>query len=248
MNGFSLIPRSLLSALAVALLIAVPAHSQNASVLAPAGTEYFVGFMQNDDELSGANARFMGLLITSQVATVGSVEIPGRDATPFSVRPGEFYSISIPRAFEHTISEDTIGNGTQSIIAAIRVTSRAPVSVFVVNARNQTTAGYPAVPVSHWGRHYLPLTLPNSLGTRTSELMIISAYDDTYVRFTPRATTVRQDRGDVREIKLDRGRTYFVQALANMAGVNTADLSGSEIVATNPIGVVSGHVRTTITR
>lgn len=245
MKRFTTLLRPVLTAIAALALVAASAHAQNGSALMPSGTEYFIGFVQNDDETGGANAKFMGLMITSQVATIGIVEIPGRDALPFSTRPGEFTEISVPRAFEHTVSEDTIGDGTQSIVAAVRVTSRAPITVYVLNARHQTTAGYVAVPVSHWGTHYTPITLPNGLGKRTSELMIVSAYNDTYVRFTPAVNTVRQDRGDVREIKLDRGRTYFVQALAGAAGV--ADLSGSEIISTNPIGVISGHVRTPIT-
>ena len=233
--------------LAIASLCVTPVAAQDGTpVSAQAGTEYYVGFMQNDDIAGGAYAKFMGVMITSQVATVGIVEIPGFDSKPFSTRPGAFTSIPIPRGFEHTISEDTIGNGTESIIAGIRITSRAPVTVYVINARHQSTSGYAAVPVSLWGTRYLPVALPNGLGARTSELMIVAAYDDTYIRFTPSVTTVRQDRGVPREIKLDRGRTYFVQALAGQAGI--ADLSGSEIVSTRPVGVITGHVRTPITR
>jgi hypothetical protein len=232
--------------LALLVAIFVPATAQeNAAQGAASGTEYYIGFMQNDDVASGAISRFMGLMITSQVATVGTVEIPGQEPRSFSTRPGEYTTISVPRPFEHTISEDTVGNPPTSVVEAVRVTSRAPVTVFVLDARHQSTFGYAAVPTSHWGTHYVPLTLPNALGARTSQLMIVAGYDDTWIRFVPSTQTVRQLQGIPRDIKLDKGRTYFVQAEAGSAGI--ADLSGSEIFASRPVGVIAGHVRTPIT-
>jgi hypothetical protein len=247
MKRFARLPILALLALTLSGLAPTIVDAQeNPSQAAPAGTEYYVGFMQNDDEAGGAYAKFMGLMITSQVATVGTVEIPGFETKTFSTRPGEISTVSIPRPFEHLYSEDTIGSGLESIIAAVRITSRAPVSVFVVNARHQSTFGYVAIPTSMWGTRYLPLTLPNGLGDRTSELMIVASQPDTWVRFIPSATTLRhQDQGIAREIRLEKGRTYFVQALQGSAGV--ADLSGSEISANKPIGVIAGHVRTPIT-
>jgi hypothetical protein len=246
MKYLARLPLPALVALAVTLGVPSRLHAQSGELTqsAPAGTEYYIGFMQNDDDAGGAFAKFMGLLITSQVSTVGTVEIPGSEPLSFSTRPGEFSMISIPRALEHRISEDTIGNGTTSIVGAVRVTSRAPVSVFVLNARHQTTGSYVAVPTSMWGTHYLPMALPNGLGERTSELMIVAGYDNTVIRLTPSATTVRHDLGIPVEITLNRGRTYFVKARAIGA---SADLSGSEIIASRPIGVTAGHVRSTIT-
>lgn len=245
MKRFAHLPLPALVAALLLLASAPGAAQSDASEALPSGTEYYVGFMQNDDSTSAAIARFMGVMITSQVATVGTVEIPGFESRPFSTQPGQFTTIPIPRVFEHTVSEDTIGYPGQSVVAAIRITSRAPISVFVLNARRQSTGSYVAIPTSSWGTRYLALGLPNGLGERTSELMIVTGYDDTYIQFTPSERTVRQYKGTVSQIKLDRGRTYFVQALARAAGI--ADLSGSEIVASRPVGLICGHVRTPVT-
>ena len=246
MKRFARIPLPALSLIAGLLLATAPAVAQTELLdAAPSGTEYYVGFMQNDDDAGGAVAKFMGVMITSQVATVGTVDIPGYGTTPFSTQPGQYTTISVPRVFEHRISEDTIGEAGKSVIAAIHISARAPISVFAMNARQQSTGGFVAIPVSSWGTRYLAVGLPNGFGGRTSELMIVAAYDDTYIQFTPSVKTVRQERGTVRQIKLDRGRTYFVQALAREAGV--ADLSASEIVSSRPVGLICGHVRTPVT-
>src|SRR5437868_1463338 len=92
----------------VPLFQAVPfravAQVPSAEIPAPGvpGTEYYVTFMPNE----GSVARFMGLIISSEVATIGSVEVPGQGVKTFSTQPGQVTKIEIPRTVELQISEE----------------------------------------------------------------------------------------------------------------------------------------------
>ena len=106
-----------------ATAIVHPAMAQEAeAVPGVPGTEYYVAFPQNDDSRAGAH-RFMGLLISSEVSTVGTVDIPGVGPKSFSVQPGQTITVPVDRALELRISEDFPSKN------AVHVTSRAPISV-----------------------------------------------------------------------------------------------------------------------
>jgi hypothetical protein len=225
----------LLAALILPTLCAVAQEPSDPPVGA-SGTEYYVAFMQNEDS-RGSVARFMGLMITSEVATSGTVDIPGQGIKTFTTQPGQVTTIEIPRTLELSISEEIAPS-------AVHITSRAPVAVYVLNSLYQSTGGYAALPVNYWGKKYLPMSLPNADGARTSEFTIIAAYDSTFVTIFPSEQTYRYYAGQNISLVLQKGETFLVQALPGLSGKR--DLSGSEIVASNRIGVVTGHVRTPI--
>lgn len=200
------------------------------------GTEYYVAFMQNEDERGGAPTRFMGLMITSAVATTGQVTIPGSGTQSFTTTPGQVTTIPIPRTLEMTLAEEPP-------VPCVHITSRAPIAVFVLNSLHQSSAGYPAVPVDLWRSTYLPMSLPNADDERASQFMIIAAYE-TRVTISPSTSTNFNDAWQDITVNLKPGESYLVQARPGGSGI--ADLSTSEITSTRPIGVVAGHVRTPI--
>ncbi|HVZ40848.1 MAG TPA: hypothetical protein VHI13_16330 [Candidatus Kapabacteria bacterium] len=225
--------------LAAALLFGMrgtDVQAQGSGVQAQPGTEYYVAFMQNED--SRAAQKFMGMMITSQVSTSVDVEIPGTPLQRFFVQPGGFITVEVPRAREMVFSEE-------APMQTVHVSARAPISVFAVNARYQSSGGYAAMPVELWRTGYLPMTLPNADGDRVSEFMVIASEDNTIVRITPKARTINSDVGQEIPVPLNRGESFLVQAHSGDAGV--ADLSVSEIHANRPIGVVSGHVGAPVT-
>ena len=205
-----------------------------------AGTEYYIAFPQSDDEFGGAQPKFMGVLISSQVATQGVIDVPGASPISFETLPGKATSVELPRALEFLTaeSEEVTSKG-------VHITSRAPISVFVLNARYQSTGGYPALPVTHWGQHYQTLTLPNQIRGNVSQIVIVAAYNDTRVTIRPNAQTYRASAGQEVTKWMMKGETYCMLAFPGEAGV--ADLSASEITSTNPVAVISGHVRTSVT-
>jgi hypothetical protein len=234
-NPFRLLTRLLLL-LAGAIAIVHPAMAQEAeSVPGVPGTEYYVAFPQNDDSRAGTH-RFMGLLISSEVSTVGTVDIPGIGPKSFSIQQGQTISIPVDRALELRISEDAPGKN------AVHVTSRAPVSVTAVNALRQSSGTYAALPVSHWGTQYLAMSMPNADGQRTGEFTIVAGYDSTWVTITPNARTVRRDAGQSFSFWMKPGEAFLVQADSGSLGIR--DLSATEIISTKPVGLITGHVRT----
>ncbi len=209
------------------------------------GTEYFLAFPQNGDEQRQPNLRFLGVVITSQMPTAGTIEYPvGKndwETRSFSTTPGQATVIELPGTLEQPRSEE-IGRG------GVHIVSRDPVAVFALNSRYLSGGGYAALPVNFWRNKYLPLAFPHADGDRNSTVTIVSAYDNTLVEITPSSRLYTKAAGEKITLSLKRGETYMFQAFKDPTKEYSADLSGSEIVSLNhPIGVISGHVRTPIT-
>ncbi len=226
--------------LLAATIVARPANVQAQSTgdaARPAGTEFYVGFMLNEDK-RGAVQRFMGLMITSEVTTTADVELPGSPAKQYTIQPGQVTTIPVSRTLE-------MRYGEEPPLPAVHITSRAPISVYVMNSLYQSTGGYAAIPVDLWGQSYMPLSLPNADGERVCEFMVIAAYEGTILTITPSAQTNYKEPGQDITKSLHKGEAYLVQA--RNVGVGTTDLSVSEIRASHPVGVVAGHMRAPIT-
>lgn len=220
-------------------MVAQSVAEQNAPP--PSGTEYYVAFMQNQEDEVITERRFMGVMITSQVATTGQVEY--RDPTTssqvtrqFSVTPGAITSITIPNLLEMR---------EEMAQPAVHITARDPISVFVLNSRSLSGSGYAAIPIDLWKNTYLPMTLPNSQGGNSGEFTVIAAYNNTLLTLYPSARTRYRENGEQIDLVLSKGETIFLQGRAEDVG---ADLSASDIIsASQPIGVIAGHVQTSIT-
>lgn len=238
------------------------AAQQGAPAPATEGTEFFVSFPPSDPD---AQNQFMGVMITSEFSTNGTIEIPDvasitnpwdtiRSYTtrPFSVRAGEVTMIEINRLVEpfypNGQNAELNHNGEISL-RAVRVTSRAPISVTAVNARQGSSGAYAPLPVERWGLEYTPISLPatpNNLEL-TSQLVITAAYDDTEVEVYPSAQAGRWDVGErIPEFTLNRGQIWLLQADAVPGTDGSMDLSGTTIRATKPISVVAGHTRASL--
>lgn len=236
MNRSRLLILLLLTCLAPAMQPAFAQQGDGSSQALPQGTEYYVTFLQNEDD-RGAATKFMGLMISSEVATSGLVEIPNGTSKPFSTQPGQITMVPISRDFELKQSEDFP-------IGAIRITSRAPVVVFAVNSLFQSMGGYAVLPPDLWARSYAPMTLPNADGKRVSEFAVIAMHDSTRLNLFPSTATEKLSAWQERQINLNRGETFLMKAYRGNTGV--ADLSLSDVIGSRPFAVVSGHVRTPI--
>lgn len=235
---------------AILLMILCIGRMSGQESVAPAsssGTEYLIAFPPSDQERSH---QFMGILITSEFTTSGWIEIPDVPASdlepittfqtkPFSVRRGETTMIEIPRSLEPKYSDE-------ASLRTVRLVSRAPVSVTVVNARQTASGGYPVRSLDRWGTTYLATALPApapSTTAITSQLLITAAEKGTVVTVYPSATTTFWQPGQKIQFTLDAKQTYLLQADASSGVQGSRDLSGTYISATKPIGVVAGHGR-----
>lgn len=228
-------------ALATALLglASLPriAHAQTSDEDRLAGTEFYVAYMLNEDK-RGAAPLFMGLMISSEVATTADVEIPSVGVRQYFIRPGQTTTINVPRSLEMRFGEEPPQ-------PAIHITSRAPISVNVLNSLYQSNGGYTAVPVDKWGMQYIPMALPNADGERVCEFLVVAAYEGTILTITPSTQTNYKEPGQDITKSLKKGEAYLVQARLRATG--TGDLSTSEIRASRPVGVIAGHMRAPIT-
>lgn len=217
---------------------------------AASGTEYLIAFPPSDQERTH---QFMGLLITSEFTTSGWIEIPDVPASDleqittfqtkqFSVRRGETTMIEIPRTLEPKYSDE-------ASLRTIRLTSRAPISVTVINARQTASGGYQVPSIDRWGTSYLAMALPAPAASTTgitSQILITAAEKGTEVTIYPSANTTFWQSGQEVRIKLDAKQTYLLQADASSGISESRDLSGTYISSNRPIGVVAGHARTAL--
>ena len=92
--------------------------------------------------------------------------------------------------------------------------------------------------------------LIENLTPRSGEFLVMSNYNNTLVTYIPKANTKNGDKKGVETtVKLNAGEVLLVQSAAIDTGdVGVEDLTGTLIYSNNPIGVISGHVRTAITQ
>ena len=216
------------------------------------GTEYFVSFPLSDPD---RDHRFMGLMITSEFATTGTVEIPEVPTDPletitsfetrsFEVRPGNVTMIEIPRSLEPDYPGEANHNGEASE-RTVRLTSRAPVSVTVINARQGVSGAYPVLPVDKWGTQYMATILPATPNSTeiTNQMLITAAFDDTEVVVYPSTNVSQWNPGEAIRFRLNRNQTWLLQANALPGTNGSLDLSGTTVDASKPVGVVAAHRR-----
>lgn len=142
----------------------------------------------------------------------------------------------------------------QVVRKGIRITSKDPICVYVINSKNTTSDGYLAVPVSAWNTSYIHCGYYDFKEVRAwaGGFVVLASEDNTAVTITLRgtgpdsATTAGGRRiGDAPfTVVLNSGEVYMVKGDATTRG--EFDLTGSSITSDKPIGVISFHERTTM--
>lgn len=211
------------------------------------GTEYYISFPPSDPD---AAHPFLGLLITSEFSTTGWLEIPNIPASdlepitsfetvPFAIKGGQVIVKELSRFLEPKFNDE-------ASLRTVRLVSRAPVSVTVINVRAGSSGGYPVLPIDRWGTEYFPTALPEvspKLVGVTSQILITAAHDETNISIRPAARTTFYKAGQLVQITLDKGETYLIQADTLEGTDGLRDLSTTSITSNQPIGVVAGHTR-----
>lgn len=214
------------------------------------GTQFIVGFMQNELEEFNAPPRLQ-IFIASQFDAVVTIDYPMFGPVVRYIPSNSVFTETVPASYAARSSE-TVGN------LGIGITSDVPVVVYTVNTLAASTDSYIAIPVKHLGTDYFTVCRPNDrynpssssarLDTtvRSSEFMILAPEDGTIVEITPSVETYRGLAGVVQTVTLNRNQTYFVKSARTPVG--TGDLSGSRIRSSRPVAVLSGHMRVSIPR
>lgn len=121
------------------------------------------------------------------------------------------------------------------------------------------------IPVDRWGTEYYVSAAPGQVvanlvpggesdyrvlnGAASPVACVVAAYDHTHVSITPPAGVVLAGN-PLLEITLNRGECYTIRGYVDTTTANSGgrqvDISGTRIVASQPIGVVSGNPRTAL--
>lgn len=194
------------------------------------GVDFWFGFMEHRD--AGTNT--MVAMITSKVATNGTISIPNQGwSQSFSVAANNVTIITLPYYVEVYGSENIEDAG-------IHLTSSSPVSVYIHQYHNARSEASIVLPVSSLGKEYFAMTYTGVLQQGEiypSEFLIVSTQDETIVEITVSDETKgNKPAGTTFSVELNKGETYQVQAAQS-----SGDLTGSFIKADKKIALFGGN-------
>lgn len=135
----------------------------------------------------------------------------------------------------------------------LKLEADQPISVYVLNAKTYSSDGYLALPVTALGKEYYHMCYYDFLeyGPWASGFVIVAPENDTKITIKLNGkgkgaakTLMGRNIGDVIQVTLQEGQTYMVRGDATTRGL--FDLSGSKIIASKPVGLISFHMRTII--
>lgn len=186
------------------------------------GTDFWLMFNGN------LGTPVLTIFITSDVNTSGTLSIPGLAfSTPFTVTANTVTPVVLPTAASvHT-------NGVVDS-KGIHITSLQEVTVYGLNYIFQTADAYLGLPTDVLGTDYMILTYRNSNIINAVEFGIVGTVNGTVVTIIPSVVTAGHPAGVPFNITLNQGQTY---ELVN-TNVSPADLTGTIITSTQPIGVM----------
>ena len=202
-----------------------------------------------DDSGSGQN--FIKIFILSPVACNAIIEIPGKAYyQTISLEPYKQSEVNLisPQAMPFTKTIEAASPPEQIYRGAgIHVYSDQLLIVYCVVSFINTADGFMVIPVSSLEREYIisgaevdpmfsssKVKLPNTCG-------IVAAFDDTKARIflggnSSTLTSGGHKSGDMLEFNLMKGDVYMINVETDFG-----DLSGSRIISTKPIGIVTGN-------
>ncbi|MEJ5245612.1 MAG: hypothetical protein WHV28_07885 [Bacteroidota bacterium] len=215
------------------------------------GRNFYVSFMQNEIHLN-KDPLVLRVFLTSLYPANYQVIMPGETFTG-SLRANEIKEIEVPATLEARNSEVPEN-------LAIQIKSDIPITVYCFSSKLTTSDSYSAIPVSRWGKKYIVASYPNDqyiaaerenldsltkFVPRSSQFLIIAAYDGTVINFTPKANTRAGKLANQNyQVILNQGDVYLVQSYPFPKGFG--DLTGTIVTGNKPFGLLSGHVRTAI--
>lgn len=220
------------------------------------GMHFQVSFLQNEFYIVNEGVGVeLKIFVATREKTKIDVFYPDGFIENYIIPKDSVLILNISNTYYNTESEIVKKN-------AIEINTDVPVVVYSFNSQAHTSDSYVSIPVSNWGTKYAVMSVPNDQYTptgdpptkldsiiqftpRSSEFLLIGGYDNTVVTFRPTSLTMKGKQvGNYYSITLNKGETYLVKSFQVPRGYG--DLTSTFISSTNPIGVLSGHVRTAI--
>lgn len=225
------------------------------------GRHFYVGFMRNEIDENRSmdgnkNDSFMYLMvyIGATEKTLVTFRYPWETVgTTYTIDGDSVLTIEIPSEYYSTLE---MKNSEVPTYGIVEITTDKRTIVYAMNTTRLSTDAYSALPVTSWGKEYVVVSVPNDtyylpsrpIDTipRSSEFMIMASEDSTLVQFAPTAETAKGNLANqLVSFYLMKGQSYLVMSSQKL-GRGLGDLTGTIIRSDKPIGVISGHVRTSI--
>ncbi|RMF33283.1 MAG: hypothetical protein D6747_07165, partial [Chlorobiota bacterium] len=183
------------------------------------------------------------LWLSSRVPTKVRISLPrsGDFLGQFNLAPRKTLIVSVPEALMNKISGIS-DNG-------IYIQSEQPITATVYMSYRWSGEAFKIIPKEQLGRIYYTLNLyqDRTDRERVGQILITATTDNTKVAVTPKVDLDDGTRGGQTKVyTLQRGQTLLLKAKIKPGfdqDFETTDLTGTKIVATAPVSVISGHTK-----
>lgn len=216
------------------------------------GTEFWLGFPPN--ERVGYSTTELHVYVCAVVDTDIEITDPltNQKIRRF-VRANSIYTLTVPN--REIKWEWEVRETQQPVRKGVRITSTNPVTVAVANVKSLTSDSYLALPVSALGTNYVVSSYwdCNEAHPWAGGFLIVATADMTIISVNLRGAGADVARtSDGTQINtgiplvdtLNAGDVYMVKGDGTTRG--EFDLSGTQVVASKPIGIVAFHERTLV--
>ena len=210
------------------LLLSSPLLSRAAQTTE--GTEFWLTFMKNYIFSATNGAMQLKLIVSSRQNGHITVSNPQTGwSNTLSVTANQISEMVIPNEQAYTYAAEIVENH------GLQVTATVPISLYASNYHEYTYDATIVLPTTALGKDYIIQTYENELMSK--EFCVVATADNTTLSITPHArTTTERDKNEVFTVTLNKGQTYQV-----MSSDGNNDFSGSQIHASAPVAVFSGH-------
>jgi hypothetical protein len=242
----------ILAALSIHAQVPGPTYEQLVGPSATQGTEFWIAIPPN--EVEGYPQIGLEIYVASAFDT---------EVTVFDAATGKRYTKTIKKGEIRTLTDTRdetnwaweIRNEEQPEVKGIRLTSKKPIGVYVINSKVYTSDGYLAIPTKLWGTDYRCVSYYDFREARdwAGGFVVVAKENGTEVTIDLKGVGAADAKtkggrtintGQPFTITLDEGQTYMVHG----TGATRAlfDLTGTHITSSKPVGLIGFHQRTTM--
>lgn len=245
--------------LLLTFLISLPnlmAAPNSGTISSYEGRHFLVGFL--DNEINIYREPDMTIYISSKYNTDVTVTEPQSSETyTFHLKKDQVAPIVVQAGYEHIRPELTHNN------MLIEISSSAPISCVAKSSSPQSGDKFSIIPTRNWGTEHYAVSMPNDYyiepinahpifieqqkQSRLGEFLVLANENFTNIEITVAADTYGGiPKDSTIKVQLSKGQSYLVKSKYSHGEKGVHDLTGSKIVSDKPVGVVSGHMRTSI--
>jgi hypothetical protein len=230
------------------------------------GRDFYIGYMPGINHRTSAWSNvFETYYILAGSYTDGNVvTISYFDQTSGNEYAGPTFVVNKGRTYQQILDINHMGPsrpGEMLQYCAAHVTSKYPISLQCYSQGSSAGGLLQSVPTPALGKKYVIASwydnpIQNNPGfinrdSSSGEFMVIAAFDNTVVTYTPASTTYAGIIGvssgnnsngipHPTTVVLKRGQVYWVRSLSVDASY---DISGSTVTSDKPVAVIAGHER-----